>query len=106
MSLAYTKAITATSTPVMILGRDGNRLELTIFNTSETDYLHLGFGSETSIFSTLNTLPLAPGEAYDATTPPLNAIYLLTRGPDIPCIVYYSSKSPAYVTGLLGGSGG
>lgn len=101
MSLAFTKEFTVTGSPQMILGKDGNRKELTIFNMSDTDFIFLGFGNENSIFSTTNSMPLAPGETYDASTPPLNAVFLISSGPEVPIVVYYSTTSPAYVKGLL-----
>lgn len=104
MSLAYTKSIEVNDTPVKILGYDGNRLELTIFNKSTEDYLYIGFGSENDIFSINNTLPLAPGESYDSTVPPKNAVFLLTEGVTLNPVVYFSTQSPAYVSGALGGS--
>ncbi len=85
----------------MILGKDGNRTELTVFNTSDTEFLFIGLGNELDVFTATNTLPLAPGEAYDASIVPLNAVFLMTNGPDVPTIVYYASRSPAYVRGLL-----
>lgn len=103
MSLAFTKEFTATNTPVMILGKDGNRKELTIFNLSDTDYLYLGFGDENSTFNHNNTMPLAPGEAYDASVVPLNAVFLMAQDDihPVPTVVYYSTTSPAYVKGRL-----
>lgn len=102
--LAYTKAAVATSKAQMILGRDGNRLELTIYNLSDTEFVFIGMGSEIDEFSIKNTLPLAPGEAYDASVPPLSAIFLVTNGPDVETVVYYSTTAPAYVRGTLGGA--
>ncbi len=101
MSLAYTKAFTATSESQMLLGRDGNRTELSIYNTSDTEYLFIGLGNENSTFDNTNTLPLAPGEAYDASVIPLNAVFLVTNGPEVPAVIYWASRSPGYVKGHL-----
>lgn len=101
MSLAYTKAFTATSQAQMLLGKDGNRTELTIFNTSDSEYLYIGLGNETSVFDVTNTLPLAPGEVYDAAVVPLNAVFLMTSGIDVALVVYWASYSPGYVKGAL-----
>jgi hypothetical protein len=99
--IAYTKNFTATSESQMILGKDGNRLELTIFNISDTEFIYIGFGTEHSTFTVTNTLPLAPGESYDASVPPLSAVYLMTDAGPVDTVVYYSTKSPSYVKGLL-----
>lgn len=101
MSLAFTKDFTATSTSTMILGRDANRLELTIFNLSSTEYLFIGFGTELTKFDNHNSMPLAPGEAYDASVAPLNAVFLMTNGPSVDTVVYWASKSPGYVKGAV-----
>lgn len=101
MSIAFTKEFTATSEPAMLLGKDGNRTELTVYNTSDTEFVFIGLGLETSQFTDTNTLPLAPGEAYDASIAPLNAVWLMTNGPEVPTVVYWASRSPGYVKGAL-----
>lgn len=101
MSLAYTKEFTATSDSQMLLGKDGNRTELTVYNLSSTEFVFLGLGDENTLFTERNSLPLAPGEAYDASVPPLNAIFIMTNGPEVPTVIYYASKAPAYVKGML-----
>lgn len=101
ISIAFTKEFLATSESQMLLGKDGNRTELTIFNTSDEEFVFIGLGNETSIFTDKNTLPLAPGEAYDASVPPLNAVFIMTNGPDVPTVVYWASRSPGYVRGKL-----
>lgn len=104
--IAYTKSFTATEIPEMILGKDGNRLELTIFNLSDDQFLHIGFGTEVDLFDIDNTLPLAPGEAYDASVPPVSAVWLLApREQTVNTVVYYSTQSPAYVRGCLSEGG-
>lgn len=102
MSLAYTKDFIATKEAVMILGKDGNRKELTIFNLSDTEYVFIGFGNEYDSFDSTNTLPLAPGESYDASIVPLNAVFLMSNVDDgVSTVVYYSTTAPAYVKGRL-----
>lgn len=103
--IAYTREYTATATPDMILGRDGNRLELSIYNTDidNTNFLYIGFGDESETFSIRNSLPLAPGEAYDASVPPLSSVWLMTAGEPVECVVYYSTEAPGYVRGTLSG---
>lgn len=85
----------------MLLGKDGNRTELTIYNTSDTEFIFIGLGNETSEFTDKNTLPLSPGEAYDASVIPLNAVFLMTNGPEVPTVIYWASLSPGYVKGEL-----
>lgn len=98
--IAQTKSYTATEVPEMILGKDGNRLELTIYNLSDSDFLHIGFGTEVDSFDLKNTLPLAPGEAYDASVPPISAVWLLApRTKTVDTVIYYSTTAPAYVRG-------
>ena len=101
MSIAFTKDFLATSSPTMLLGKDGNRTELTIYNTSDTEFVFIGLGLETSVFTSTNTLPLAPGEAYDASVPPLNAVFIMTNGPSVPTVIYWASRSPGYVKGSI-----
>lgn len=101
MAIAYTSDFTATTTPVMLLGRDTTRKELAIYNTSDTDFIYLGFGLESSVFTLLNSLPLAPGESYDATIAPLNSVFVLTESNPVPIVVYWSSVSPNPVEGAL-----
>ena len=101
MSLAYTKEFIATSSSQMLLGRDGNRTELAVYNLSSTEYIFLGLGDENTTFTDRNSLPLAPLESYDASICPLNSIFVMTNGPDIPIVVYYATTAPAYVKGAL-----
>jgi len=101
--IATTAGLTAYPVSDMILGKDGNRMELTIYNLSETDFVYIGFGTELQEFTTKNSLPLAPGEAYDATTPPLNAVHLLSKEGPVDVVVYTSTTSPGYVKGSLYG---
>ncbi len=102
MSLAFTKDFRANKEAVMILGKDGNRKELTIFNLSDTEYVFIGFGNEYDSFDNSNTLPLAPGESYDASIVPLNAVFLMSNVDEgVSTVVYYSTTAPAYVKGRL-----
>ena len=101
MSLAYTKEFTATRHSQMLLGRDGNRTELTVYNLSSDEFVFLGLGDENTIFTERNSLPLAPGESYDASVAPLIAIFIMTNGPDVETVIYYATKAPAYVKGVL-----
>jgi len=102
MSLAFTKDFLATNEAVMILGKDGNRKELTVFNLSDTDFVFIGFGNENDTFNSNNTLPLAPGESYDASVVPLNAVFLMSnKTAGVQTVVYYSTSAPSYVKGRL-----
>lgn len=101
MSLAYTKEFIASQESQMLLGRDPNRTELTLYNTSDTEFIFIGLGNENTKFDHRNSLPLAPGEAYDASVPPLNAVFVGTNGPTVPIVVYWASRSPGYVKGAL-----
>ncbi len=100
MSLAFTKEFVATNEAVMILGKDGNRKELTIFNLSDTEFVYIGFGNEYDTFDNSNTLPLSPGESYDASIVPLNAVFLMANT-EVQTVVYYSTTAPSYVKGRL-----
>ena len=103
MSLAYTKEFTATGECQMLLGKDGNRTELTVYNLSATEFVFLGLGDENKVFTKNNSLPLAPGESNDSSIAPLNAIYIMSDGPEVPTVIYYATLAPAYVTGALTG---
>lgn len=101
--IAQTKAFTVTPTSQMILGKDPNRLELTIFNLSETDKVFIGFGSEVATLTVDDMMPLEPGEVYDASIPVVSAVYLASSSTDVETVIYYSSGAPGYVSGVLNG---
>ncbi len=101
-AISYTKSYIADPMPDMILGKDGNRTELDIFNLSLTDFIYIGLGDENRGFKETEMLPLAPGEAYSSSAPPVTAIYLMANQP-AHCLISYSTTAPAYVGGHLSG---
>ena len=99
-AISYTKSYVVDQMPDMILGKDGNRSELDIFNLSTTEFLYIGLGDENKIFKETEMLPIAPGEAYSSSAPPVTAVFLMANTP-IHVLVSYSSTAPAYVRGSL-----
>ncbi|WGH49925.1 hypothetical protein [Pseudoalteromonas phage vB_PtuP_Slicky01] len=101
-AISYTKSYIADPMPDMILGKDGNRTELDIFNLSLTEFVFIGLGDEHRVFKETEMLPLAPGEAYSSSAPPVTAVYLMANQPTH-CLISYSTTAPAYVRGHLNG---
>lgn len=99
-AISYTKSYVVDQIPDMILGKDGNRSELDIFNLSSTEFLYIGLGDENKIFKETEMLPLAPGEAYSSSAPPVTAVFLMANSP-ANALISYSSTAPAYVKGRL-----
>lgn len=99
-AITYTKTYVADPVPTMVLGKDSNRTELDIFNMSMEEYVFIGLGDERQLFRETEMLPLAPGEAYSSSAPPVTAIYLMSNRPT-QVVLNYSSRSPAYVKGVF-----
>lgn len=97
-AITYTKSYIADPVPTMVLGKDGNRTELDIFNMSMDEFVFIGLGDENKLFKETEMLPLAPGEAYSSSAPPVTAVYLMSNVP-VSVVVNYSSSAPAYVKG-------
>lgn len=100
-AITYTKPFIADPVPTMVLGKDGNRTELDIFNMSMDEFVFIGLGDENKLFKETDMLPLAPGEAYSSSAPPVTAVFLMANRP-VSVVVNYSSTAPAYVRGKLG----
>jgi len=101
LTLSYTKEFTATADTRRLLKKDINRTELTVYNLSSTEFVFLGLGDENTLFTDRNSLPIAPGGLYNASVPPLNDIFIMTNGPEVPTVISYASKTPSYVRGVL-----
>ncbi len=101
-SISYTKPYIADPVPTMVLGRDPNRTELDIYNLSNTEFIYIGLGDENRRYKETEMLPLAPGESYSSSSPPVTAVYIMANFP-VNTLVAYSSSAPAYVGGTLSG---
>lgn len=101
-SITYTNTVIADPVPTMILGKDPKRTELDIYNLSQLEFIYIGLGNENKIFRETEMLPLAPGEAYSSSSPPITAVYIMAHEPTS-VVVSASSQAPGYVGGTLSG---